>query len=233
MVIQAAERSGERHHDDSPREPGGRRAGRPPSSWLTPQTRLVIVVHDGAQPAPTGEEPCFDVLLRLSRSSRCSSSPSCHRSHPFSSRPPGHDDPVGSAPLFLQVRGTTNREPGTAADQFRYVLAVYDMRNQKVGTVTHDLRLTSPTTGDLTRSFHLSHGDLVNRVEEVFAPDSTRPGFYLIGIHPDHDTLQADRNSGAYAGRTGRVRMSGWHDATRFPQTVALDDFWEITLTHP
>jgi hypothetical protein len=133
--------------------------------------------------------------------------------------------------LFLQVRGTTDRQSGTPSDQFEYVLDLYDMRNQKVGTVTHDLRLTSPTTGDLTSSFHLTEGTVVNRVEEVFASDSTRPGFFLIGIHPDHDTLQGDRSSGAFAGLTGRVRMSGWHDATRFPQTVALDDFWEIQFT--
>lgn len=129
------------------------------------------------------------------------------------------------------MRGTTDLQPGTAPDQFRYVLDLYDMGNHKVGIVTHDLRLTSPTTGDLTSTFHLPDGDLVNRVEEVFAPDSTRPGFYLIGIHPSQDTLQGDKGRRAYAGRTGRVRMSGWHDASRFPQTVGLDDFWEIQLT--
>ena len=143
----------------------------------------------------------------------------------------GAADPGASHRLFLQVRGTSDRQPSTAPDVFRYVLDLYDMSNHKVGTVTHDLRLTSPTTGDLTSSFHLPDGNLVNRVEEVFVPDSTRPGFYLIGIHPDHDTLQGDQGSGAYAGRTGRVRMSGWHDASRFPQTVALDDFWEIRLS--
>ena len=143
----------------------------------------------------------------------------------------GDADSAASQRLFLQVRGTTDRQPGTAPDLFRYVLDLYDMDNHKVGTVTHDLRLTSPTTGDLTSTFHLPDGHLVNRVEEVFAPDSTRPGFYLIGIHPAQDTLQGEQSNGAYAGRTGRVRMSGWHDASRFPQTVGLDDFWEIQLT--
>ena len=142
----------------------------------------------------------------------------------------GDVDPMSDQTLFLQVRGTTDRQPGTPPDEFVYILDVYDMRNQKVGAVTHILRLTSATTGDLTSTFDLPDGSLVNRVEEVFAPDSTRPGFYLIGIHPAHDTLQGDKGSGAYAGRTGRVRMSGWHDATRFPHTVALDDFWEIRL---
>lgn len=49
-------------------------------------------------------------------------------------------------------------------------------------------------------------------------------------MHADHDTLQPDKSTGAYAGRAGRLRQSGWHDANKFPQTVTFSDFYEITF---
>src|SRR5207253_10218177 len=48
-------------------------------------------------------------------------------------------------------------------------------------------------------------------------PDPTRHGHYLIGIHPEGDTILAGKGARAYAGRTGRLTMSGWHDGTKFP----------------
>lgn len=132
--------------------------------------------------------------------------------------------------LFLQVRGTADRQQGTPPDRFVYVLDVYDMTNQKVGTVTHDVKFTSPTTLDLISSFRLPGGDLVNQGVESIGPDATRQGFYLIGVHADSDTIQPGKSTGEYAGRTGRLRMSGWHDANKFPQTVTVNDFYEIRL---
>ena len=132
--------------------------------------------------------------------------------------------------LFLQVRGTVNRKEGSAPERFVYEPDVYDMTNHKVGTVTHDVMFTSPTTLDLVSTFHLPNGDLANHGVEAIGPDASRQGFYLIGVHADHDTVQAAKSTGAYAGRAGRLRMSGWHDANKFPQTVTFNDFYEITL---
>jgi hypothetical protein len=142
----------------------------------------------------------------------------------------GESPPPADGTLFLQVRGTADREQGTPPDRFVYVLDVYDMTNQKVGTVTHDVKFTSATTLDLISSFRLRNGDLVNHGVESIGPDATRQGFYLIGVHSDTDTIQGGKGTGAYAGRTGRLRMSGWHDANKFPQTVTVDDFYEIRL---
>lgn len=133
--------------------------------------------------------------------------------------------------LFLQVRGTSDRQQGSAPDHFVYLVDVYDMSNQKVGTMTHDIKFTTPTTLNLVNSFHLPNGELVSQWVEVVAPDSTHTGFVLVGVHSDNnDTIQADKGTGDYAGRSGRIRMSGWHDVNRFPQTVAFDDFYEIDL---
>ena len=132
--------------------------------------------------------------------------------------------------VYLQVRGTADREGGGPPDRFVYVLDVYDMNNRKVGKVRHDVKFTSPTTLDLVSSFSLPNGDLVNHGVEAIGPDASKQGFYLIGVHADTDTIQADKGTGDYAGRTGRLRMSGWHDANKFPQTVTLNDFYEIRL---
>lgn len=92
---------------------------------------------------------------------------------------------------------------------------------------------TSPSTLDLVSTFHLPGGDIASHGVEVIAPDSTRQGFFLIGVHSDDDTVQAEKSTGVYAGRTGRLRMSGWHDGNKFPQTVTFNDFYEITLKPP
>jgi hypothetical protein len=140
--------------------------------------------------------------------------------------------PAGGS-LFLQVRGTVNRKTGTPPDRFVYEPDVYDMDNRKVGTVTHDVKFTSPSTAELISTFRLPGGELSNRGVEAIGADASKQGFFLIGVHSDVDTVQADKSTGAYAGRTGRLRMSGWHDGSKFPDTVGFNDFYEITLNQP
>lgn len=137
--------------------------------------------------------------------------------------------PAGRS-LFLQVRGTVNRKPGGPPERMVYEPDVYDMSNRKIGTLTHDVMFTSPNTLDLRSVFHLPDGDLVNHGVEAIGPDGSKHGFYLIGVHTDRESLEPTKSTGAYAGRAGRLRMSGWHDANKFPQTVTFNDFYEITF---
>ena len=136
----------------------------------------------------------------------------------------------GGNPMFFQVRGTVDRKGGTAPERFAYEPDILDMNNRKIGTVTHDVMFTSPTTFDLLSTFHFADGDLHNHSVEAIGPDASRQNFYLIGVHSDRDTVDPAKSTGAYAGRTGRLRMSGWHDAAKFPQTVTFNDFYEVTL---
>ena len=150
---------------------------------------------------------------------------------PMSSAGAGSSIGPANGTLFLQVRGISDRQQGPAQDHFVYQVDVYDMSDQKVGTVTHDFSFTSPSTLNVTSSFHLPNGEFVSDAVEVIAPDSTHPGFLLAGVHSDYnDTIQADKGKGDYAGRSGQIRMSGWHDANKFPQTLAFNDFCEINL---
>jgi hypothetical protein len=144
----------------------------------------------------------------------------------------GAEESMSSAdgPLVLQVRGTVNRKEGGPPERFVYEPDVLDASGHKIGTVTHDVMFTSPSTLDLVSTFHLPAGDLANHGVEAIGPDASKQGFYLIGVHADKDTLEANKSTGAYAGRSGRLRMSGWHDANKFPQTVTFNDFYEITF---
>ncbi len=132
--------------------------------------------------------------------------------------------------LFLNVRGTANREAGTPPERFAYVLDVYDATNRKIGTVTHDAAFTSATTAEIISTFKLPGGVLVNRAIEAFAPDTSRQNQFLTGIHPEGETLLGDKSTGIYAGRTGRLRMSGWHETSKFPDTLGTNDFYAIEL---
>ncbi|HEV3365371.1 MAG TPA: hypothetical protein VG795_14780, partial [Acidimicrobiia bacterium] len=132
--------------------------------------------------------------------------------------------------LFLNVRGTADRQTGTAPERFAYVLEVYDATNKKIGTVTHDAAFTSATTAEIISTFKLPNGVLVNRAIEAFAPDSSRQNQFLTGIHPEGPTIQAAKGTGAYAGRTGRLRMSGWHETSKFPASLGANDFYAIEL---
>ena len=141
----------------------------------------------------------------------------------------------GTAPagdvFFLNARSTAAaRQTGTAPERFAYVLDVYDATNKKVGTVVHDAAFTSATTAEIISTFHLPAGDLVNRATEAFAPDGSRQNYFLTGIHPEGDTVLADKGTGAYAGRTGRLRMSGWHETSKFPDVLGTNDFYAIEL---
>ena len=64
----------------------------------------------------------------------------------------------------------------------------------------------------------------------VAAPDTSRQNYFITGIHPEGPSVQADKSTGAYAGRTGRLRMSGWHDGSKFPAVLAVNDFYAIEL---
>jgi hypothetical protein len=132
--------------------------------------------------------------------------------------------------LVLNFRGTGVRQD-SATQRFVYTADLYDTPGgRRVGTATADVQFISPLTLDHVITFHLPAGDLVDHAVEAIAPDASRQGHYLIGIHPEADTIVAGRGTGAYAGRTGHLTMSGWHDGSKFPQQDTFNDFYLIEL---
>ena len=137
--------------------------------------------------------------------------------------------PPGPQLIAVNVRGMGERV-ASAPDRLVRTVELYSMTGERMGTATRDFAFTGPNTGDDVMTFHFSDGDLVSRALLTFAPSSADPGFFFVGTHSGGDTIVPDRGTGAYAGRTGRVRMAGWHDGREFPQRAAFDDFFVLEL---
>lgn len=60
-------------------------------------------------------------------------------------------------------------------------------------------------------------GDLVAHSKESVAGGAPHQGFFLIGIHAKETNIVPEKCTGAYAGRTRKVTMSGWHDGNTSP----------------
>jgi hypothetical protein len=133
----------------------------------------------------------------------------------------------------LNFRGTAQREP-TQPDHFQYSNPIYWLATgEKIGTATHHVFFTERAgVLDHTMTFHFADGDLVAHQPESFAQDTQYPpgAMLLIGIHPQGKTIDPNRSTGAYKGRTGKLRMAGWHDTSKFPPEVKFDDFYWIDL---
>lgn len=104
------------------------------------------------------------------------------------------------------------------------------MSGEKLGTATRDFAFTGPFGGDEVMTFRFPDGELVNHAVLNFALDLAHPGYFHVGIHPQGNTIVPERGTGAYAGRTGRLRMTGWHDGRAFPEQATFDDFYVIEL---
>lgn len=131
----------------------------------------------------------------------------------------------------LNFRGTGTREP-TAPDHFQYSNPLYSMANgEEEGTATHHVFFTEhPGVLDHTITFRLPDGELVSHELESATFDPADHNFLLIGIHPQGKTIVPEKGTGAYAGRTGKLRMKGWHGIKEFPEKVSFDDFYWIEL---
>jgi len=133
----------------------------------------------------------------------------------------------------LNFRGKAQREP-TEADHFQYSNPIYSLATgAQVGTASHHVFFTEkPMILDHTMTFHFPDGDLVAHQPESIGQDTAySPGaMFLIGIHPEGKTIDPARSTGAYAGRTGKLRMAGWHDTSKFPAEAIFDDFYWINL---
>jgi hypothetical protein len=80
----------------------------------------------------------------------------------------------------------------------------------------------------IVTTFRFPEGDIVNEVDASLVPDPQYPGFFLVSMVPPGESIVS--GTGAFAGRTGRVRGLGRHDAREFPDSVVFDDFWLIEL---
>ena len=131
--------------------------------------------------------------------------------------------------LALHFRGTGNQQPAEQG-RFQWTTDLYSLvTGEKVGTGTSNVSPPAPIM-DLVMTFRLPDGDLVAHSKESVTPDPQHQGLFLIGIHAKENNIVPGKSTGAYAGRTGRVTMSGWHDGNKFPEQVGFNDFYLIEL---
>jgi hypothetical protein len=98
-----------------------------------------------------------------------------------------------------------------------------------IGTIVDDIKAPIPgILFDVTTYFKFKDGELVNHMLVSSAPDVQRPGWIIVGNRPDSNSIIGA--SGVFKGRTGKIRLSGTNDLTKFPNEVYQDDFWVIEL---
>ena len=141
--------------------------------------------------------------------------------------PAAADEPVDM--IAVNSKGTANNE---SKDQSRtvYTFPMYSLATgAQIGTITDDVGLT-PTPGvvDVITTYRFKDGEIVNHMPVSISQDSQKPGWVVVGDRPQKETIV--KATGAYAGRTGRVRLSGVDDLNKFPGQIYQDDFWVIEL---
>lgn len=135
--------------------------------------------------------------------------------------------------IAVNMRGTS---PNVSTNPLRMVFEfeLFDVATgERIGTATDDVACkTDELPGcpliDAITTFHLPAGDIVNRATVSIAPDAARPGWVLNGSYPDGDTIVS--GTGAYAGRTGKARLSGANNIVGFPLQLTGDDIFVIEL---
>lgn len=140
--------------------------------------------------------------------------------------------------IALTVRGSAFNETPSELGHFVFTIPVFSGETGKrVGTVKHDVRCSPDTPPppclvlDMTRTYHLPGGDIVDHAPESNAADPQRPGFLMTTERPESTANSDLTGSGVFANRTGRVRFSGLHDLRQFPSIVTFDDLVVIEFT--
>lgn len=132
--------------------------------------------------------------------------------------------------LALHFRGTGNQQPAELG-RFQWTTDLYSLvTGEKVGTGTNNVEFITPFIGDHVMTFRLADGQFVAHSKESIAPSVLHPGFAHAGIHPGENNIVPEKGTGAYAGRTGKVTMSGWHDVNKAPEQATFNDFYLIEL---
>jgi hypothetical protein len=144
--------------------------------------------------------------------------------------------PAGSeAPKFmaLNTRGTAKN---ISTDPMRtvYEFDVYSLATgERIGHANDSVFCSTKTPPpcqvfDAVTTFHLPDGTITNHAQVSVVPDPQRPGYFLVASRPEGNSIVAA--TGAYAGRTGKVRLTGLDDGSRYPNQLGVDDVWIFEL---
>jgi hypothetical protein len=147
--------------------------------------------------------------------------------------------PAGDTPAFrhgdfmaINTRGTASN---TSSNSMRQVF-VFDLfslaTGEKIGTAVDDVACSQTSLPpcqvfDAKTTFKLPDGDFTNHAQVTVVPDPQRPGVVLVES-PLPSSKGIIGGTGAYAGRTGRVKMTGVDEVSRYPAEATVDDRWVV-----
>jgi hypothetical protein len=145
---------------------------------------------------------------------------------------PGAADLEGKEIILLNGLGTApdkNPDP----DRFDITVPVVSFATGKpAGTVRHEPRCASDAVPCLVLddkdTYDLGDGKIVTRSRVSLAPDPDHPWLLLSSARPAEENIV--EATGAYAGRTGKVRVSGIVDMKDYPAQITLDEVYVIVL---
>lgn len=153
----------------------------------------------------------------------------------------GSSEPApGTQYIAVRTKGDAkdeNQDPLGARHKFTFPL--YSMVDGTVvGNATDDVACSSTTPPpcavvDAITTFRFTQGPwgvgtLVNEGQVSIAPDAQKPGFIINGVRGSGNTIKTA--TGAFAGHTATVSISGGNDVHNFPMELIQDDFWLIEL---
>lgn len=135
--------------------------------------------------------------------------------------------------LALNTRGTAEN---TSTDPMRtvYEFDVYSLATgERIGTARDDVFCSTTTPPpcqvfDAKTTFRLPDGEFTNHAQVTVVPDPQRPGWFLVASLPSSNGIIS--GTGAYAGRTGTVKLTGVDEGSRYPDELTVDDHWVIEL---
>jgi hypothetical protein len=137
---------------------------------------------------------------------------------------------AGAAVDYMPVNSRGKTKVEMKDDRVILTFPMYELATGNViGTIVDDIK--SPIPGflfDVTTYFKFADGELVNHMMVSSAPDVQKPGWIIVGNRPTSPSII--EATGVFAGRTGKIRLSGVNDLTKFPNEVYQDDFWVIEL---
>lgn len=140
---------------------------------------------------------------------------------------------AGAAVDYMPVNSRGKSKVEMKDDRVILTFPMYELATGNViGTIVDDIK--SPVPGflfDVTTYFKFNDGqnsELVSHGLVSSAPDVQKPGWIIVGNRPTGPSIISA--TGAFAGRTGLIRLSGVNDLTKFPDEVYQDDFWVIEL---
>jgi hypothetical protein len=140
----------------------------------------------------------------------------------------------GGVPDVIVVRGlgtAPDNDPDPTAFDITVPLLTFGT-GAPLGAVRHQPRCATNALPcfvlDDQDTYDLGAGTIVSRSRVSLSPDPAQPHLLLSSARSTVDNIVG--TTGAYAGRTGRVRVAGVVDVQRFPGEYTIDEIYVIEL---